>query len=228
MKYPGKELEIFDNATFFQKYIYFKIKRFLKNEILEVGAGIGSFTRNYQERFTKVCLTDLDEKNYSTLKKKYADKSNIQVNNKKIGEIDGNFNTIIYLNVLEHIEKDQKEIEHALSKLNKNGHLIVLVPAHQKLYSKFDNAIGHCRRYEINFFKNTKFKDVQIVKLFYLDIVGYLLYFLNKLFFSEEVYPSKAKILLWDKIFAPITILLDFITCYKFGKNILCVYKKTG
>ena len=38
--------------------------------------------------------------------------------------------------------------------------------------------------------------------------------------------PSKTKILIWDKIFIPITIILDFLTFYKFGKNILCVYEK--
>ena len=49
-----------------------------------------------------------------------------------------------------------------------------------------------------------------------------------KLFFDKEIYPSKFKIFLWDKIFSPITIILDFITRYKFGKNILCIYKKIG
>ena len=49
-----------------------------------------------------------------------------------------------------------------------------------------------------------------------------------KIFFKNEIYPSKLKIFIWDKIFSPITIILDFITRYKFGKNILCIYKKIG
>ena len=47
MEYPGKELEIFDKARVFQKYIVFKIKDFIKDGIFEVGAGIGSFSRGY-------------------------------------------------------------------------------------------------------------------------------------------------------------------------------------
>ena len=47
MKYPGKELEIFDTAKVFQKYIFLLIKKFLTNGIYEVGAGIGSFTSHY-------------------------------------------------------------------------------------------------------------------------------------------------------------------------------------
>ena len=101
------------------------------------------------------------------------------------------------------------------------------MPAHQNLYSKFDEAIGHCRRYSINFFNTKKFENAKIEKLIFLDFFGYILYFLNKIFFKDEIYPSKFKIFVWDKLFSPITVVLDFITRYKFGKNILCIYKKT-
>ena len=55
MNYPGKELEIFDKAVFWRKYIYFLVKRYLKDGLLEVGAGIGSFTKNYKENKI-ICL----------------------------------------------------------------------------------------------------------------------------------------------------------------------------
>jgi hypothetical protein len=226
MDYAGKELEIFDTAKVFQKYVYFLIKKYFKNKIFEVGAGIGSFTRNYNDSYKEIYLSDLDKNNYLVLKKKFSKKKNIKINNQKINKINKKFNTIIYLNVLEHIKKDKREINLAISKLNSGGHLIILVPAHQKLYSKFDKAIGHCKRYNINFFKNNKFKNAKVEKLIYLDMVGYFLYFCNKIFFKEEIYPSKIKVFLWDKFFSPITIVLDFITNYKYGKNVLCVYKK--
>ena len=127
---------------------------------------------------------------------------------------------------MEHIKNDKKEIKIALNKLNKGGSLIILVPAHQKLYTRFDREIGHFRRYNINFFKKNKPENARIQKLVYLDLAGYFLYFFNKFFFKKEIYPSLTKIILWDKIFVPITIILDFIFFYKFGKNILCIYKK--
>ena len=49
---------------------------------------------------------------------------------------------------------------------------------------------------------------------------------MNKLIYKKEIYPSGFKIFIWDKIFTPLTVLLDFITGYKFGKNILCVIQK--
>ena len=224
MKYPGEELKVFDKAKIFQKYIFLKIKKYLENEILEVGAGLGSFTKEYINLYKNVHLSDLDENNYRELKKKFANTASIF--NKKIEDIKFKYNTIIYLNVLEHIEDDNREIEIAASKLNAGGNLIILVPAHQNLFSKFDQAVGHFKRYNINYFKNLENKNLKLKKLIYLDVFGYLLYFLNKIFFKEEKYPSEAKILIWDKIFIPITIILDFLIMYKYGKNILCVYEK--
>ena len=72
----------------------------------------------------------------------------INIFSEKIQKIEGKFETIIYLNVLEHIENDLKEIDDALSKINKGGYLIIVVPAHQKLYTNFDKEIGHFRRYD--------------------------------------------------------------------------------
>jgi hypothetical protein len=56
--------------------------------------------------------------------------------------------------------------------------------------------------------------------------MGYILYYLNKIFFKKENYPSKLKIFIWDKIFTPMSFIIDFITLYKFGKCILAIYKK--
>lgn len=225
MNYPGKELENFDKATFWRFYIYIHIKKFLKNRILEVGAGIGSFTKNYLHLSRDIFLTETDSQNFNILKKKFKNKTKIL--KKKTKFIKKKFNVIMYLNVLEHIKEDIKEIKIALSKIKKNGYLIILVPAHNKLYSKFDKAIGHFRRYEMEFFKKHSFKNTKQVKCIYLDSSGYFLYFLNKIFFKSETYPSKFKILIWDKIFTPLTFLIDKILLYKFGKNILYVLKKT-
>ena len=226
MKYPGEELELFDKASIWRKYIYLKTKKYFNGKFLEIGAGIGSFTKNYESQFQDVLLSDLDDGNNKVLKEKFKNFNNIKITKNKIDEIDGKFNTIIYLNVLEHIENDKKEIALAENKLEENGHLVILVPAHQKLYSKFDKAIGHFKRYEINFFKNNNFKNLKIEKLIFLDFFGYMLYYLNNIFFKKDIYPSKAKIMVWDKIFTPLTIIADFLIGYKSGKNILCVYKK--
>ena len=225
MKYPGLELENFDKAHIWRKYIYYIIKRYLNGNILEVGAGIGSFTKLYEDQHQNITLSESDKDFCDLLNDKFKNKNNIKVTNQFIKEINQKFETIIYLNVLEHIEDDIAEVKMAYEKLEKNGHLIILVPAHQKIYSKFDKAVGHFRRYEIEFFKD-KLSTFNLIKLIQLDCCGYLLYHLNNLIFKKDVYPSKLKIFIWDKIFTPMTIVLDFLLNYKFGKNILCIIKK--
>ena len=225
-KYPGLELERFNKANLWIKYIIFKIMRFLKDDMLEVGAGLGSFTKGYMKNFHSITLTDTDEDNLNLLKKNFIHNQNINIIKSSIKDIEKKFNTIIYFNVLEHIKDDISEIKSALEKLNKGGHLIILVPAHQKMYSKFDKAIGHYKRYDIDFFKKNRFENSKIIKLHFLDFFGYLLYYLNKIFFKEETYPTNLKIFIWDKIFTPFTIVIDYLTGYKFGKNILCIYQK--
>ena len=53
-KYPGLELERFNKANLWIKYIIFKIMRFLRDDMLEVGAGLGSFTRGYMKNFHSI------------------------------------------------------------------------------------------------------------------------------------------------------------------------------
>ena len=228
MNYPGKELEMFDKAHFWRKYLHLVTKKFIGKKILEVGAGVGSFTKIYIKENVNTTLSEIDNVNYEILKKKFDLQKNVKVENKFIDQFNETFDTILYLSVLEHIENDKKEILNALEKLEDKGHLIICVPAHNYMYSNFDKEIGHFRRYEMNFFDTLNLKNANIKTSFFIDAFGHLLYFLNKLLFSKEVYPSKLKVFIWDKIFIPITYIIDFLSFYKFGKNILCIIQKNN
>ena len=224
--YPREATERFDNANFHINYCLLFIKRFLKGNVLEVGAGCGSFTRNYlNKKIDSLLLTDLDKNNIHELNQKFKNNSKIKITSKKLNNIKKKFDTIIYLHVLEHIKNDKSEIKFALKKLKKNGFLIIMVPAHQKIYSNLDKAVGHFRRYDFKFFKKN-FKSLETVNIKFLDSMGYFLYYLNKIFFKKEIYPSSFKIFIWDKFFTPLTMIVDFLSGYRFGKCILAIYKK--
>ena len=226
LDYPGKELEIFDKATFWRSYLFKKIEKFLGKEVLEVGAGIGSFTKTYYSKNKIIKLTELDSNLLKILKSRFKDCDNISIDEKFTKNINQKFDSILYISVLEHIKNDTEEIEVAISKLKKNGHLIVCVPAHNYMYSKFDKEIGHYRRYNKKFFEELNLSSGKLKECYMLDITGWFMYFLNKLVFKNEEYPSKFKVMIWDKLFIPISIIFDFITNYKFGKNIIIVIQK--
>jgi len=219
-------LDIFDSAKVWIKYVHFLNKKYYKNDFLEIGAGIGSFTDRYKKNIKNIFLTEVDKNNLNTLKEKYKNDENITVLGSKIVEVSQKFNTICHFNVLEHIKDDKDEIINCLKKINKNGYLVILVPAHNKLYSNLDKGVGHYRRYEKSFFENLNISNGEIVELKYMDCMGYILYYMNKLIYKKEIYPSSFKIFIWDKIFTPFTIIVDYLTGYKFGKNILCIYQK--
>ena len=225
-KYPETATERFDNANFHIKYCLLSLKKFISGNIIEIGAGCGSFTRNYYNtKIKSIVLTEMDIKNLNDLKMKFNNDANIKILNSSIENIDQKFDTILYFHVLEHIRDDIREIKNAIRKLNTGGHIIMMVPAHQKVYGNLDKAVGHFRRYEKDFFKNNLF-GLELVNFKYLDAMGYLLYYLNRIFFKKETFPSKLKIFIWDKIFTPITVIIDFILNYRLGKCIIAVYRK--
>ena len=224
--YPETATERFDDANFHINYCLSFIKKYIKGNILEIGAGCGSFTKNYyKSNFKNIFLTEKDEKNIFDLQKKFKKNSNIKISNLSVENINDKFDTILYLHVLEHIKDDLQEIENAKKKLNEGGYLVIMVPAHQKIFGNLDKAVGHFRRYEKSFFK-TNLLQLKLINLKYLDSMGYLLYYLNKIFFKNETFPSKLKIFLWDKIFTPISLIIDFLTNYRYGKCIIAVYKR--
>ena len=116
-QYPEIALERFDKANLWIKYVIFKIRKFLKDDVLEVGAGCGSFTQSYMKNFNSITLTDMDNNSYNLLKKNFINEKNVNVIKSQIKQIDKKFNTILYFNILEHVKEDKLEIKTALEKL---------------------------------------------------------------------------------------------------------------
>ena len=224
--YPESITENFDTANFHIGYCLSFIKKYLQGDILEVGAGCGSFTRNYlSDKINSLTLTEKDNLNFVNLSKKFKGNLKVKVLKESVSNLKNKYDVILYLHVLEHIEDDNKEIQEAVKKLNDNGILIIMVPAHQKMYSNLDKVVGHYRRYDIDFFKK-KINLIKLINLKFLDSTGFLLYKLNNLIFKKEKFPTKLKIFIWDKFFTPLSIIIDFILMYKLGKCILAIYKK--
>ena len=110
--YPETATERFDNANYHIKYCLSFIKKFIKGNILEIGAGCGSFTRNYlRPELKSVTLTDIDTKNISSLEEKFSNRENVKISKSQIINFKEKFDTILYLHVLEHIKNDEKELK---------------------------------------------------------------------------------------------------------------------
>ena len=102
---------------------------------------------------------------------------------------------------MEHIEDSKGEFKRIQNHLKPGGHLIILVPAYQRLYSEFDKAIGHFRRYNKVCFRD---EILGVEKLwlrrnfFYLDSLGVIASFVNKWFLKQSA-PSIKQVKFWDR-----------------------------
>ncbi len=112
------------------------------------------------------------------------------------------FDTIVYIDVLEHIEDDAGELKLAARRLRRGGRIVVLSPAHQFLYTPFDAAIGHFRRYNRSSLRKISPPGLELEKLFYLDAFGIAASAMNRLLLRQSM-PTKAQIETWDKWIVP-------------------------
>ena len=224
VQYDGFELDHFDSASNFREYQISLIKKFIKGKFVEVGAGKGGLVPFYTKLLKDITLLEPEKKLFKTLKKKFLSKK-IKIKNKTIKNINKKFDTIIYYDVLEHIRDDLNEIKNAKKKLKKNGYLIFSVPAYQAFYSSFDKSVGHYRRYnKRNFIQLAKKNNLKIEKIVYYDSMGFLFLVLNKIFSLKQT-NLKNKIYIWN-LLMPVSKLIDLLTFNKFGKSLLCVFKK--
>jgi SAM-dependent methyltransferase len=230
--YPGEELHLFESARNWKRYLAEKIKPWIRGSVLEVGAGIGETTAFLQTATTTqwTCL-EPDAALFHQLehKKKSGQLSpGCLLVNGSLPDLDqtARFDTILYIDVLEHIDKDRAELTAASQLLNRGGHLIVLSPACQFLYSSFDRAIGHCRRYNKAGLRAAgAIPGLSEKKIFFLESTGVLLLLLNKLIVHKK-YPSRQDIRIWQSVFIPVSRVLDKLLLYRFGKTIIGVWVK--
>ena len=152
------ELEFFDAAKNWRKYQFENILKYINFDVLEVGPGTGNNVQYYKEKASQITLLEINKHLVNSLESKFNGDKKIVVLNSDIHSQEKKFDTILYMDVLEHIEDDKKEIDRALEQLNSGGNLIFFVPAYQFLYSDFDKAIGHVKRYNKQFFLSLKKK----------------------------------------------------------------------
>ena len=230
IEYVGNELELFKNAINWKNYFSGKLLPFIKGDVLEVGAGIGintPFLSQNNDSITSWCCLEPDKE----LAEKIDSNTN-QLNllncytiNGIIDDLeDSTFDTIIYIDVLEHIEESTKEIEKIKLRLNNGGHLIILVPAYNFLYNNFDKKIGHFRRYNKSCLTNEVNNRLKKKKLFYLDSVGFFASLANKLVLKKEL-PSEKNVLFWDKYLVSLSKFFDILFFKSFGKSLIGVYR---
>jgi hypothetical protein len=231
-QYVGSELEVFAGAARWKRYFQSQLRTFIRGDVLEVGAGLGGTTKVLcQGAINSWTCLEPDAKLADRMRTDVAQDSSfgarpIQVTTGTIAEVSAGtlFDTILYIDVIEHIENDQAELLAAVQHLSRGGHLIVLSPSHNWLFSPFDQAIGHFRRYTRASLREAVPRQLELVRLRYLDAVGMLASLANRTMLRSTA-PTKSQIRFWDNYMVPLSRLVDPLLGYRVGKSIVGIWR---
>jgi len=230
--YVGSELEVFQHARRWKAYYASGLRRFVAGDVLEVGAGLGATCRflcdGRQRSWT--CL-EPDQRLYDVLAASLKTQPLAAPARAVLGTVaslpaDEQFDSILYVDVLEHIQDDRAELVASAARLRSRGYLVVLAPAHQTLYSPFDEAIGHFRRYDKGSLLAAAPLDLQLVSAYYLDAVGVAASLANRLLLRSSM-PTPAQIKLWDGVLVPVSRVVDPILRYSVGKSVVAIWTRS-
>jgi SAM-dependent methyltransferase len=139
------------SAPRYNQWMFDRLRPWLGDRVLEVGSGIGNLSAFLMDR-PHVVLTDTEPYYLERLRGQYGSRPNVEVTRLYLPTVDGplaqqRFDSIICLNVLEHVEDDRRSLDVMRSLLRPGGRLLLLVPALRWIYGALDTALGHYRRY---------------------------------------------------------------------------------
>lgn len=144
-------LERLAHAPRYNTWMFERVRPWVGDAVLEIGAGIGNLSAFLMDR-RRVTLTDTSPTYLDALRARFAGRPNVNVArlflpNAEPSDFDPPYDTVICLNVLEHVEDDARSLRAILKLLRPGGRLVLLVPALPALYGTLDRALGHYRRY---------------------------------------------------------------------------------
>lgn len=232
MKYVGSELELFAGAHNWKAYLADQMRQYVMGNVLEVGAGIGSnIPLLFNTSVASWLALEPDPRLASMIEQKLSRgelPTPCHVTNGTIASLGDRdlFDTIVYVDVLEHIANDVEEVARASCHLAPAGHLIVLAPAHQFLFSPFDGSVGHVRRYNATTLKALTPLSCRVKTVRMLDCAGFFLSLANRLIMKSPM-PTRRQIDLWDSVLVPCSRLMDKMTGFRFGKSVIIIWQAT-
>ena len=219
-------LDTLKHANRYNGWIFSQIRPYLGQEVLEVGCGSGNFTPLLAQVCAKVVAVDLNQEYVELAQTRLKDYPGVEIVVADALKMQWHTDTVIMLDVLEHIEDDVGMLRHLNSCLKPGGKLLVKVPALNYLYSPMDKAIGHYRRYG----KRTLTEALEKAKfsqpfVWYFNMAGIPGWWLNGVL--GRTTPPSNQVDLFNK-FVPLFRLMEARVKLPIGLSLFAVATKSG
>jgi glycosyltransferase involved in cell wall biosynthesis len=197
-------LQSMRRARGLNRWILSQFREFTGQRVLEAGCGIGNFTELLLDRERLICV-DNDSlyvemanwrlghlENVVTFKADLSDRSVYE------GLKPERLDTVVCLNVLEHIAPDEEVLKAYYDLLEPGGHAIILVPAHMWLFGPCDEALGHVRRYtSTELHTKMQAAGFEIVMMEEFNRLGVPGWYLNKKLGRRDLNPRQMRMFEW-------------------------------
>ncbi|HEV3471407.1 MAG TPA: class I SAM-dependent methyltransferase [Pyrinomonadaceae bacterium] len=238
LAYAGRDLESMSFARNYHRWILDLFAPHLGTRLVEVGAGTGSFSELLLElRPASLTLVEPSADMHRLLVERVgrmAPGPDVRVYNDTFGRVAARVaeeqrpDSIIYVNVLEHVEDDEGELRAVRDALAPGGRAFVFVPAFAWLYGSFDRQVGHRRRYTRRELREKcERAGLRVVKAVYLDAAGVLPWWVKyRVLRSEKMEPAAVRF--YDNFCVPLLRRVEALAPPPFGKNILLVAEKAA
>jgi 2-polyprenyl-3-methyl-5-hydroxy-6-metoxy-1,4-benzoquinol methylase len=213
-------LESLRGADNYADWIVSLLDPYLGERVLEVGAGHGTITDRIAPGRT-VVATDLSERVVALLSERFAFDDNVTVAIEADG---GGFDSVVAVNVLEHIEGDVAALREWSTRLAPGGCVLLFVPAFDSLYSKFDADIGHHRRYrKSQLAAVVGAAGLEVERLHYVNSLGALGWWLLVKQLRQTPATAGPVVAAFDKAIIPTLRRREARRLPRFGQSLFCV-----
>jgi len=181
----SENLSNWDYIENYSAWMYHIYMDYVGTRVFDVGAGMGRMAEYYIDSVKKVVATDIFQNQVDFMNQKFKNYPYFHADLVNILEDDltkykGRFDTVICINVLEHLSDDYKAVENMKMLLISGGKIIILVPAFQKLYCYMDKNVSHYRRYDSGRLEDIAEKnELHIIQHCYFNRLGIIPYWLK-------------------------------------------------
>ena len=229
--YEGHDLEVLCALPRYYGWIYDYFEPHLNGDGAEFGPGLGTNSARILPKLATLDLIEPSPNLVSKLKERFTDDKRVRIIADSIEGFvetspDNIYDTIVLINVLEHVHDDVAAVQSFYRLLRPGGHLLLFVPAVPILFSRMDKLLGHYRRYSLVRLTQIVTKanfEIRVGR--YFDTLGVFPWFLiNTLGRATRFNPYLAW--MYDTAGVPLTRMLESLMPPLFGKNICLVAQK--
>lgn len=197
-------LQSMRRARGLNRWILDRFRSYLGARVLEAGAGIGNFTELLLDR-ERLVAVDNDPLYVEMARWRLGHLENVRTLKADLAAPETyadlkpeRIDTIVCLNVLEHIAPDEQVLRAYYDLLEPGGHAIILVPAHPSLFSPCDEALGHVRRYtQVELHTKMQAAGFEIVMMEEFNRMGVPGWWMNKQLGRRDLNPRQMRVFEW-------------------------------